>query len=439
MKTIGIDLGTTTISAVVMELESGAVLEAKNIPNDSFLETGYAWERMQDAERVIGLAKRVLDELLRLYPDVSSVGLTGQMHGILYVDRDGREVSPLYTWQDGRGDLREFQGKSVTELAKDMADVQIYKGYGLATHFYHVKKGLVPVDAVTFCTVMDYLGMALTGRERPLVHTSNAAGFGFFDVEQGKFSLNEIRKVGMDIRILPEITGQIEVLGTYKGIPVTTAIGDNQASFLGAVGNQSGSVLLNMGTGGQISVLSNEYFSVPGIETRPFLDGMYLLVGASLCGGRAYACLEQFFRMYMAAALPEFEGEMTSQYEVLEKLAKKGRDVGADMVVMTTFCGTRENPDLRGCIEKISEENFTPENVVYGVLCGMARELHEFYRKIDEKKHLPVECLVGSGNGLRKNCVLQEIFAEMFGMDLALSVYEEEAACGAAKCRNFAT
>ena len=77
----------------------------------------------------------------------------------------------------------------------------------------------------------------------------------------------------------------------YKDIPVTVAIGDNQASFLGAAGSENNTLLVNMGTGGQISVLTDQYFETEGIEARPFLGGKYLLVGASLCGGKAYALL----------------------------------------------------------------------------------------------------------------------------------------------------
>lgn len=98
----------------------------------------------------------------------------------------------------------------------------------------------------------------------------------------------------------PDVCTEIEKLGTYRGRTVTTAIGDNQASFLGAAGDEENTLLVNMGTGGQISVLSGQYFSGDGIEARPFLNGKYLLAGASLCGGKAYALLEQFFRKAMA-------------------------------------------------------------------------------------------------------------------------------------------
>ena len=84
---------------------------------------------------------------------------------------------------------------------------------------------------------------------------------------------------------------------------VTAAIGDNQAAFLGAVGNREDTGLVNMGTGGQVSMLSRQYFAKDGIEARPFLGGgTYLLAGASLCGGRSYALLEEFFRKFLREA-----------------------------------------------------------------------------------------------------------------------------------------
>ena len=104
-------------------------------------------------------------------------------------------------------------------------------------------------------------------------------------------------------------------MGTYRGRTVTTAIGDNEASFLGAAGDEENILLVNMGTGGQISVLSGQYFSGDGIEARPFLNRKYLLAGASLCGGKAYELLEQFFRKIVK--------EATGQDQPLYKLKLK--------------------------------------------------------------------------------------------------------------------
>lgn len=428
MKAIGIDIGTTTISAVVLETEQEKVVEARTIQNGSFIRTEHEWERIQDAEQIMEKAVAVLDGLLERYPDTGSIGLTGQMHGIVYLDENGRCISPLYTWQDGRGNLPEFDGQTLAEQVLERTGIPVAAGYGLLTHLYHCRKGTVPEGSASIGTIADYLGMRLTGNKRPLVHSSNGASLGFFDSKNGCFQKDVMEPLGMNLSVLPEVSDEFSVLGKYRGIPVTIALGDNQASFLGSVGIRENTLLLNMGTGGQISVLSEQYFTAPGIEARPFVKGKYLLVGASLCGGRAYAILERFFRNYMQAA---GAGDR-SQYDVMAGLAEKGMRSEGGMTVQTTFNGTRVCPDLLGSIAGISEDNFTPEGLIYGVLQGMARELYDMYHVIYEGTGIRAEHLIASGNGVRRNRVLQDIFREMFQADLTLAAYEEEAACGAA-------
>lgn len=428
MKTVGIDIGTTTISAVILESELGEVLASRTIQNGSFIHTENEWERIQDVNIILSKATAVLDEFLRLYPDISSIGLTGQMHGILYTDASGDAVSPLYTWQDARGNLAEFDGKSITDLIKENCGIPAAAGYGLITHAYECRKKRVPENAAALCTIPDYLGMKLTGRKTPLLHVSMAASLGFYNAEKRAFDEENLRRMGADTSILPEITGEFAILGAYNNIPVTVAVGDNQASFLGSVGMRENTVLLNMGTGGQISVLSDTYFEAPGIEARPLTGDTFILVGASLCGGRAYAILETFFRNYIAAA----GGEAASQYEIMEKLARRGNNSRNGLKVATTFNGTRVDPDLRGSITNVSEDNFTPANLVLGVLKGMAQELYDMFQLIQKGTKIRAEKLIASGNGVRKNEILRQIFASMFKAELQLAHYEEEAACGAA-------
>ena len=125
-------------------------------------------------------------------------------------------------------------------------------------------------------------------------------------------------------------------------------------------------------------------------------------------------------------------GASQSQYEKMEQLARAGQQQKDRMKVNTTFNGTRVHPELRGSILNVSEENFTPEGLVYGVLEGMAAELYEMFRVIQEGTGIQAEHLIASGNGLRRNPVLQEICSDMFGAVLTLADYREEAACGAA-------
>ena len=97
MKTLGIDIGTTTISAAV--LEDGQFLATETRANGAFIPSALTCAREQDVEKITQTALAIVQMLFERYPDIHSIGVTGQMHGILYVDADGNAVSPLYTWQ----------------------------------------------------------------------------------------------------------------------------------------------------------------------------------------------------------------------------------------------------------------------------------------------------------------------------------------------------
>ncbi len=442
MKALGLDIGTTTISAVVVGMEEREILKAYTIPNGSFIETDLPWEKIQDPDKIMQKALGLLEEILQEHQDIGVIGLTGQMHGIVYLDENGKHISPLYIWQDGRGnipvekilsedpvpeDALSEAGRSICGILEEEYGVKAHTGYGLVTHLYNCRNNLVPEGAAKVCTIMDYLGMRLTGRRTPLMHSSNAASLGLYDAKKNGFRADILQKAGADADILPEVTDDFISVGSYKGIPVSAAIGDNQASFLGSVENAADSVLVNMGTGGQISILSDTYFTAKGIEARPFVKGHYLLAGSSLCGGRAYALLEHFFRSYAEAA--GITG--VDHYSVMGKILDEKND-GEKLKVNTTFSGTREKPEKRGSIKNIGTENFTPKALIGGVLEGMAEELYKMYRKIEKGLAGPKTRMVASGNGIRKNRHLQEVMSEKFGMSLELAKREEEAAYGAA-------
>lgn len=427
MRALGIDIGTTTISAVIADRKGQKVERSYTIANESFVQTGVVWEKIQDPEIILQKIYKLLDEIFEEYGDIRVIGLTGQMHGIVYLNGDGEHISPLYTWQDGRGNLALENGKSICKMLEEEFSVKASAGYGLVTHLYNLKRDLVPAEAAKVCTIMDYIGMRLTGRKTPLIHSSNAASLGLYDVEKSVFLKDIFEKAGGDAAILPEVTEDFICTGIYRGIPVSAAIGDNQASFLGSVEHGFDSVLVNMGTGGQISVLSEEYFTAKGIEARPFAEGYYLLAGSSLCGGRAYAALEHFFRMY-AEAMGVRDAD---HYSVMEKILDH-KEKTDKLKVNTAFSGTRENPEKRGSIKNIGTANFTPGALIEGVMVGMAEELYKKYGRMEKGLHLSRGKIIASGNGLRKNHHLQKTISEKFGMSLQMAEHEEESAFGAA-------
>ncbi|MBR6514629.1 MAG: hypothetical protein IKT46_07340 [Clostridia bacterium] len=411
-----IDIGTTTISAVVLDILSEKQLDSFNIENSSDIPTGHSYERIQDPKKILQLVRALIKKIYDKYPRVISMGFTGQMHGILYLDKEGNAVSPLYTWQDQRGE----------EYAEEMRVATGYSlsaGYGLVTHYYNMKKGLVPKDAYTFCSIMDFVLMKTAGLKRPVIHPSVAASFGLFDIKGKCFDSDALSKLGIDIA-LPEVTGD-RVIGAYGKTRLAPAIGDNQASVFGSVRDEDGSVLVNYGTGSQVSVITDINTAQSPLEVRPYIGGRNIVCGCGLCGGYSYELLENFFSAYAKAL-----GIEDKQYRIMDDIAQRAYDEGKEpLCVSTLFKGTRENADLRGSVMNIGTDNFTPEQLILGVDYGMAKELYDMYRFCGAGER---RTLVASGNGVQKNKVLQSYLKSLFGMELKLPAKGEEAATGAA-------
>ncbi len=391
---------------MLVDSEKYEIIKSLTAKNNSFIKSGNAYERIQNPEEIMTTVFGLLDEIGT--DGVGAIGFSGQMHGIVYTDENGKSVSPLYTWQDERAAMQSESGKTYAE------EIGCFSGYGLATDYYNEKNGLVPENAEYLCTIADYAVMQLCSLEKPVIHITNAASLGCFDLKNNKFTAENPR--------LPEVTSEFKTAGYYKNIPVCVALGDNQASFIGSVSGD-GNALVNVGTGAQISWLTSEFISSDSVEMRPFDGKKYLAAGCSLCGGRAFAMLEKFIRE--AAEL--VSGEKTdSVYPQLNKLleTKTQTDLTADC----RFCGTRKDPTVRGGIYGLSENNFTVGDFAFSVLCGIARELYDMYKESGAQ----VGGIVGSGNGIRKNSALQRIVSEMFDCGIKIPYYEEEAAFGAA-------
>ncbi len=448
MKVVGLDLGTTSICASLVDGETGEVLDVAKTENFFAVKSAHAWERLQDPEKILAKAQELLEVLVTKHSLIGGIGVTGQMHGIVYLDAVGNALSPLYTWQDGRGDLPFGEGKTYASFLTEKAGYPLATGYGAVTHFYNLKNKLIPTQAVVFCTIQSYVAMKLAELREPKIHVSDAARLGFFALSEGVFDCEALQAVGMQANFFPSVTGELEIIGkTPLGTPVVVAIGDNQASFLGSVQEIKGSILVNVGTGSQISVFSEKpemYVQASGVETRPLTKDGFLLVGASLSGGLAYALLEAFFRSVIEmAGLSCPSGQ--SLYPCMNALGldfanlnkNKSNDKKNRLVIGTQFSGTRERPEQRGFIENLGLENFTPQHFIVGVLEGIVEELYKMYQGMkgvgnaDFSAILP-SMLIGSGNGLRQNSFLQQLFSEKFGLPLKIPAHQEEAAYGAA-------
>lgn len=402
MQIIGIDIGTTSICGVSVDAENGNVLKSKTVNSEAFLDSDKPFEKIQSPAKIIATASDILDDLIT--DETAAIGVTGQMHGIVYTNQNGNAVSPLYTWQDGRGNEPYLN----TTYAKHLGS---FSGYGCVTDFYNKVNNLVPKNAVSFCTIHDYFVMTLCGLNKPVIHTTNAASFGLYDIENNRFT---------NI-FSPEITNDFIIVGKYKNIPVSVAIGDNQASVFSTLKSQN-DLLINVGTGSQVSIISNKIIKGENLEVRPYFDNKYLIVGAALCGGRAYSMLKDFYKAILSKNSDITDDEV---YKIMDEMLESNSPT---LSVDTRFAGTRQNPDISGNITGITTENFTPAALTKGVLSGMCDELYNMFKAMKTE----ITGIVGSGNGIRKNNAFIKLCEEKFNNKMKIPLHLEEAAVGAA-------
>lgn len=428
MKVIGIDIGTTSISSVVMDSLSGEQIVAKTLPNNTNV-IGELWANEQNAQKIYEKCRELIEEYTEKWSDIAGIGLTGQMHGIVYLDKEGTALSNLYTWEDERGNLIYHDGFSYAEYLEMKTGYPMSTGFGLTTHFYNQLNGLVPAGAYKICTIMDYVAMKLCRRKEPLIHPSNAASLGLFDIERRCFDTKVFCAVGIDVQILPEVLKKEEVIGeTETGIPVIIPIGDNQAGILGVVSDDN-DVVLNIGTSSQISTVCSEPEAPVDLECRPYVNDKYIMLGAGLCGGISFSILNDFF--CQVCHLFSDDVPKDKMFRLMMEAAEGTYQSRERLRVNTLFRGKRNAPHIRGSIQNINMSNLTPGNLVLGFYQGVCEEMYEAYKKMslspDKGK------LLLSGNALRNNRLLRQVCKDTFQREVYFADQKEEAAVGASK------
>lgn len=454
MISLGIDIGTTSICAVLYDLTQDKVIKSLSDAN-SFMKTG---SYLQEPDMIVLVVKRLLDELGQVIKQIFDkngalpvgVGISSQMHGILYTDNEGRAITPLYTWKNEDGNKEYQDGFSYAQYLTKKTGMPFYSGYGSVTHFYLQKNHLIPPNAIKFMGIGDYVAMRLTGTKSMAAHRTMADSFGGFRLDMNQFDLKVLTSAGVDTSYYPDIADCQGLIAGHiisgiaqrpadrstwsdreikeKNIPVLYALGDNQASFLGAVKNKAHTISINVGTGSQVSVYGTELSTEIGSDIRPWVEMGYLYVGASLNGGKVYECLAAFFE----EVCEYFTGQKVPVYELMERLAKDKKET--TLYAVPTLYGSREQRGSGGKagIYGLNSTNFHPEDFIRSFTAGMARELYSLYCSFPDTVRIGKTQIMASGNGIRKNAILREEVEKIFGLPVIFTDREEEAAAGAA-------
>lgn len=446
-KVLGIDVGTTTITAVVLDVEDGHVIARSTSPNDA--------EITSDADRRRGRSEwdgaRVLDRVRDAMRSaaheadgaVDAIGLTGQMHGGLLVDMARSPVGSFVGWQDQRG-VEVIDGTTAVDRlhAVSGSDVCHAKtGYLGATLAWMSASGVLPSVPFIASFLPDYVVAEMT--DGPiLTERTNAAGSGLYDIVEDDWSSDVVAAAGIDAACLPELRQPMSVAGPFSetwaretgmpsGVPVAVSCGDNQASFAGSVASPACMALVNVGTGGQVSVHVENALRGTGLEARPYLDGRYLLVGAGLVGGRTFAWLRDFI---VEVGKDVFEAEIAGDeiYDTLTRLAADVESGSEGLMFEPLLTGTREEPLSRGVMTGIGVHNFSPGHLSRALLEGVATQFRLLYDAGIAAGASTRNQLVGAGNGIRRNPVMRGALEEAFSATMRVPVHTEEAAFGAA-------
>ncbi len=448
---IGLDLGTTNLGAVALDVDTGKLWARATVPMTAYNPTppGRVEIGLPELE---GLLVRTLSEVAAQVPagEVRGIGVTGQMHGVALLDRQARPLGPAVNWQDtrvldtpadgGENLLQQFIRQAGGPAAFEPMGCLPAAGYMGTTLYWFARQGALPstMGAVA-CLIPDAAVALLTGRP-PCTDPTDGGSSGLLDLAAGDWAWEVIDRLGLPRGLFPEIRtpgapyaslrAEVAALAGLRGdTSVHVALGDNQASFIGSVGRAEGTLLLNVGTGAQISALADRFDRLPGLDTRAFPEGRFLLVGAGLFGGRTLAYLRDLFRQVGQA----FYGGRGDEelYNAMVALAECVAPGSDGLRCVPTFTGTRLDASVRAEFSGLSPANFTPGHMVRALLEGMAESFYGFYREMSALI-APPERLVGSGNGIARNRLFARILARRFGLPLYLPALNEEAAVGAA-------
>ncbi|NIP25551.1 MAG: hypothetical protein GWN67_14240 [Phycisphaerae bacterium] len=443
---LSLDIGTSNLCALALSCDSLGPLAICSKKNDTEIANLAAGYHEQDPLRIRDLCLELIQELLSeknvRNDEVVGIGISGQMHGVLLVNSDLQPETNLITWRDQRtlagnkpGLINET-GRAFDTSVHERTGCCLHAGYGGATLWWLQKNGRLSEGAIAL-TIADYIAGCLTGV--CATEQTHAASWGIFNLQKGRWDSKAIDKLGIPNRVLPTVNSTAKPLGAIRpaiakrlglesGVQVCSPVGDNQASIIGAAGFADDAMVLNLGTGGQISIPQNEYKFVETLETRPMPFGGFILVGASLCGGWSYACLKKFIQ----ATVREFAGTELSDEEIYSRMnaiAAETAEGTSGITVDTRFSGTRLEPNLRGSISGIGVDNFTVANLTRGFVEGMIGELAEMASLVEIKG---LTRIIASGNAVRKNPVVLDVIKSIFDLPCYISTNKEAAALGAA-------
>ncbi|MFH1615273.1 MAG: xylulokinase [Planctomycetota bacterium] len=335
--------------------------------------------------------------------DVAGVGLSGQMHGSVFLDRNNRVIRKAILWNDQRtaeqcteieslvgGRKKLISMVSNPALTGFTAPKILWLRKHEPRHYEKTKKILLPKDYIRFLMTGEYAS-----------EVSDASGTLLLDVRNRRWHKGVLSRLGIDIELLPRVYESQEVsgvisrqaasqIGLNAGTPVVGGGGDQPA---GAVGNgivKEGLLIATMGTSGVVFAHSKAHRLDPSGRVHTLCScvaGEYCIFGCMLSAGGSFQWFQnQLGKAEIAAA----RAKGVDPYELLIKEAAKAPAGCEGLYFLPYLTGERTphtDPYARGAwigLTNRTTRQMMIRALLEGITYGMADQI-EIMRRMGIK------------------------------------------------------
>ena len=442
---LGIDIGTSGTKTILIE-ETGKVVASAtdtyplSTPKPLWAEQDPAdwWNATVSTIRTVLLKSGVHAS------EVKGIGLSGQMHGAVFLDANNQVLRPSILWCDQRTGLEcdwitETIGKDkVIELTSN----PVLTGF-TAGKIVWVRNNEPEVYAKTKKVLLpkDYIRLKLTGEFATEV--SDASGTSLFNVTKRQWADEMLDGAGIPrdwmpkVYESPEVSGRVtedvaSLTGLQAGTPVVGGGGDQAA---GAVGNgivETGIVSSTVGTSGVVFAFADQPVVDPGLRVHTFchaVPGKWHLMGVMLSAG---GTLRWYRDTFAQQEMAEAQAKGTEVYDIISKQVESAEPGCEGLICLPYLTGERTpypDPNARGVFFGITlrhDKTHFARSVYEGVAYGL-RDTFEIFNEMN----VPVNQVRASGGGARSP-IWRQIQADITGQEHVLINIDEGPALGVA-------
>jgi xylulokinase len=376
--------------------------------------------------------------------DIKAIGLSGQMHGLVMLDKDGKVVRPALLWCDQR------TGAECVEITEKVGAARLIEltANPALTGFTSPKILWVrkhePENYAKCAYIMlpkDYIRFKLTGAHAGDV--SDASGMGLLDVGKRCWSDEVLNKLDIDKNLLGklyescEVTGSItasmaELTGLPVGIPVVAGAGDNAAAAIGTGVARDGRAFVTIGSSGVVYAHTSKMQLDPKGRVHTFcsaVPGEWHIMGVMMSAGLSLQWLRD---KTLSNIVGDAKAQGKSPYAIMDDLASQS-PIGCDRLLFLPYMnGERTphlDPDCRGVFFGLSAIH-TQKDVIRSVMEGVTYALKDSLDIIRGMGADVTDFTACGGGG--SSPLWRQMLADVFGCRVGVAQSQEGPAVGAA-------